>query len=139
MKNTKSLSFTFRLFCALSRAICPSLLIATSLLLVGVRAKSQTLNVSVWAQFSLSQTNVLNSTNSLWVDGQLTQAVGVADDPSTCGPTIATSPVTITVELNKAYTVDYQAIFCDVGSDSAIFFDGIPPCSHLLFGSLTNT
>src|ERR1043166_151369 len=88
MKNTKAaLNFP--------RA-CLSALIAL-FWLPSFDAQAQ-LDLQVTMAFNLKSTNELNATNSFWFDGILSQAVGVAADPSNCGPVIATSPLSVTLE-----------------------------------------
>src|SRR6266404_2227446 len=109
-----------------------SLILASVLLPLG-RASSQTVDVQVWAQYVLTYTNM--ATNSLWVDGVLSQVSGAGDDGTNCGPTVTTPVITITMELNREYDI-YHATgaFCEV-EDSKIAFSGIPSCVHLWYGT----
>src|ERR1043166_2628817 len=117
MKNTKAaLNFP--------RA-CLSALIAL-FWLPSFDAQAQ-LDLQVTMAFNLKSTNELNATNSFWFDGILSQAVGVAADPSNCGPVAATSPLPVTIEADRGYYIQYNGIFCD----AQVSFSGIPSCSRL--------
>ena|ERR1043166_656486 len=89
MKNTKA---------SPSPSRGSSLVFIALLFLAAFNSHSQQLNVQVTMAFNLKSTNELNATNSFWFDGILSQAVGVAADPSNCGPVIATSPLSVTLE-----------------------------------------
>src|SRR5258707_1115734 len=114
----------------------PVALLCTPLLVTLVfaprKAKSQTIDVQISEVLLLIGTNV--NTNSLTLDGTVTRVVAAGDNPTNCGPEVTIGPTTLTMVENQWYDTYYGAIFCDVGSDSAIHFDGIPSCTHLWIG-----
>src|ERR1043166_8147537 len=118
MKNTKA---------SPSPSRGSSLVFIALLFLAAFNSHSQQLNVQVTMAFNLKSTNELNATNSFWFDGILSQAVGVAADPSNCGPVAATSPLPVTIEADRGYYIQYNGIFCD----AQVSFSGIPSCSRL--------